>query len=218
MKAMTAHIQSSGDALEIGTLMRDEIAANKREVTANPQWSESDRKAAFLAMDTESTRILSTASLYSHKDSVKGENAMAAAYRGYMAKAVDVITLHGSGELVLMEAKYLIRLGGRGPFGGPSSFKSRVSDKFSDVAGVMRADGERIKQLRIIVVTDEQLPFSTAHIHGLLNASPSYPPGSFSSDGNQYDYVLCSSSNLRTIIDGAAVNKQKLQDCLFFTL
>ena len=218
MKAMTSHIQASGVASEIGMLMQEEISANKLEASSNPQWSDPDRSAAFCTMDAESARISAMADLYLRKDSVKGEDAMVAAYHGYAGKAVDVITLHIRGDLVLMEAKYLIRLGGRGPFGGPASFKSRVSGKFNDMAIVMGADGESIRQLRIIVVTEAQLPFSIAHIRGLLNASASYPPGSFSSDLNQYNYVLCSSSSLRAIVNGVAVNKRKSQDYLFFRI
>ena len=216
MKSMTTHINTIGVALELGRLLCDEIATNKREVSANPQWSPADRNTVFLAMDAESTRISLNKNLYSSKDSVKGETAMSAVYLGYSGKAVDIITLHAGADLVLMEAKYLIRVGGCGPFGGPASFKSRVSGKFNDMIAKMCPDGEIIRQLRIVVVTDEQLPFSIAHIRGLLNAG--YPPGSFSSDYNQYNYVLCSSSTLLTIVNGSPIDKLKSEDYLFFTL
>ena len=133
MRAMTSHIGTSSVASELGRLMCDEIADNKREASGNPQWSESDRAVAFRAMDAEVARISSTHELYSSKDSVKGESAMTAVYKDYTGKATDVITLDAGGELVLMEAKFLIRVGGRGPFGGPASFKSRVSGKFNDM-------------------------------------------------------------------------------------
>lgn len=86
------------------------------------------------------------------------------------------------------------------------------SDVASDLGGSSDED------IPIMVVSPETESAMSEKVHGLLNASPSYPPGSFSSDGNQYDYVLCSSSNLRAIVDGVAVNKRKLQDYLFFTL
>ena len=216
MKAMTAHICATGNASELGTLMREEIATNKQEASANPQWSVADRDAAFFAMDAESSRIDTLPNLYSSRDSVKGETAMEAVYPEYSGKAVDAITLHDGGDLVLMEAKYLIRVGGRGPFGGPASFKSRVSEKFNEMAVKLVADNEMVRQLRIVVVTDAQLPFSINHIHKLLNAG--YPPGSFSSDCNRYNYVLCSSSSLRMMVDGVARGKKNTQDYLFFTI
>ena len=70
MRAMTSHIGTSSVASELGRLMCDEIADNKREASGNPQWSESDRAVAFRAMDAEVARISSTHELYSSKDSV----------------------------------------------------------------------------------------------------------------------------------------------------
>lgn len=216
MKAMTNHIQSTGTAMALGVIMSNEIMCNKSEVSINPDWSNEETEAVAQVMDAELAVLQTSVDLYGRNDSVKGENAMQTVYPKYAGKATDAITLCDDGALALSEAKYLIKVGGRGPFGGPASFKNRVSGKFNDMKNSLAGDGESTSPLRIVVVTEEQLPLSIIHVRGLLNAD--YPHGSFSSDGSQHDYVLCSSRGLNAIIRNPAAARRKSQDYLFFRI
>lgn len=217
MREMTAHIRSLSCTTTLGEVLRAEITLNKQEVANNPEWNEKDRKMVVWAMNAEAKTIATHLDLHGEKDSVKGESAMKIAYPSYRGKATDAITLRNDGKIVLAEAKYLIKFGGCGPFGGPSSFKNRVADKFKDMAMVMAPDGESIETLRIIVVTEAQLHVSMSHIHKLRNAN--YPAGAFSGDGRRHAYVLCSSASIRTLVDNG-INSQTrtFPDCLFFNL
>lgn len=198
MKRMSSYIAGTGNAIHLAALCTAEIDDHLEKLPAygNQDWPDSEKQRIALILEKEASCIVSCTQLSATIDSVKGESAMQEVY-AYQKKASDIITLHNC--LVLIELKYLIKVGGVGPFGGPSSFKKRVSDKFLEMGVVLVEDAEQVHPLRIIVTSEEQYPYSLAHIHGLIDSE--FPPGSFSSDNQQYEYVLCSSKSLRSVVD-----------------
>lgn len=215
MRAMTSYFASSGAVKSLSDLMADEIADNKASVPKYSQWSADDIKTADAILTQELGGVTSVSELSTAIDSVKGEDAVKAVYPGaQQRKAVDAITATSSGY-ALTEAKYLMKFGCKGPFRGPSAFNERISGKFLEMANCMRPDGETVIPLRIIVVSENQLPYSVMHIRALLDSE--YQDGAFSADGQKHEYVICTSKNLRQMID-CPPRSARSDDYLFFTI
>lgn len=217
-RAMSARFCVTGVRKTLQRLVVDELSANVGQVRryGTSDWSESEKDALISVLNEEADRVGSIGALAIRDDSVNGDDEMPIAYSGYGDQKVDVVTQLASGRLVLSEAKFVVKIDGLGPFGGPGSFRSRISDKFLDVYKTLEADGEAVDAIRIIVVTKEQLQLSIAHVHGLLDGG--YPSGTFSSDRRQYDYVLCTSANLRDVIDNPPRAPVDTQDYFFFSI
>lgn len=215
MKSMSSYISVGSNAHMHSKVCVDEIEDHFRQLPSyrEQDWSQSEKERVIRVLQDEKDRIFSCPDLSRVADSVKGEAAMGAVYL-HTGKAADIITLHTS--LCLAELKYLIKVGGVGPFGGPGSFKKRIADKFLVMHDVLTNDGEAVNPLRIIVATENQYPYSLAHIHGLLDSQ--YPSGSFSSDNKTYPYALCTSVFLRGVIDGVIKPHQLGVDCFFFSI
>ena len=179
---------------------------------SDSDWPKSEKEQVVFSLDKEKVCISEVICSSRRTDSLKGEDAMFRVYN-YTGKATDIITLKE--DLCLIELKYLIKQGGLGPFGGPSSFRKRISDKFLDMGNKLSSDGEKVNSLRIVVVTESQYPYSLGHIHGLLNSG--YPAGTFSSDDKEYQYMLCTSRYLRGAIDGTIKQNENV-DCFCFTI
>ncbi len=218
MKAMTEHISRPDVATSLSLLMSEEISANERDVQKYVHdWLPGDIEKIKPILASEKEYILNSDDLSKKNDSVKGESAMLGVYSAAGEnKATDAITLKETGALLLVEAKYLIKLGCKGPFGGMGSFKERVAEKFNAMEKQMIPDGETIEPLRVLVVTEEQLPFSIEHIRML--AAGDYPSDAFSSDGKRHEYVLCSSSSLRMMVDNPPVGKPNAAKYFFFSI
>lgn len=217
MKSMTDHFANSPNVRTLCALMTAEIDGNKAALPGYGDWSDADKDIIRPILDDEIAVIDGLTELAASVDSVKGENAMAEAYPTAMQnKATDAITRLNNGMLVLTEAKYLMRFGGKGPFRGMSHFKKRVSGKFLEMANAMLPDHETLASLRVIVTTDQQLPISINHIKSLIDRDD--PTGSYSDDGRTYEYVLCSSRSLRKLVDNPTLPHVSTDDYLFFTL
>ena len=219
MKSMTTYIRRPGIAKSLSTLLLEEINANARDVcNYTNDWQPNDIETIRQKLEKESKNIVKTEELGKWLDSVKGEEAMRVVYpHAGLNKATDVITLKNiSDMLTLIEAKYLIKFACTGPFGGCGSFKARVSGKFLEMENQMMPDEENIDSLRILVVSEEQYPFSVNHIRTLMGENN--PPGSFSDDGKTHTYVLCSSSNLRKLLDNPLIAKTNVNSFLFFSI
>ena len=216
MQRMSSHF-SVAPLQSLKDLMAFEIADNQEQVKHYTDWSDEDKKRIAPILDSELHELEHCLTLTHTIDSLKGETAMRKVYPSVQQeKATDAITRLPNGTLVLTEAKYLLRYGGMGPFGGISSFRKRISSKFLEMDKTMLADGEVIAPLRVIVVTQEQLPFSISHIEALVSAE--HPRGVYSEDGKVYDYVICSSKSLRAIVDHPIPNRSFTDDCHFFQL
>ena len=215
MKAMSSYISAGSNAHMLSKVCVDEIEDHFQQLPSygEQDWSQSEKQRVINVLQDEKERISLCADLSRVADSVKGETAMEAVYQ-HTGKAADIITLQTS--LYLTELKYLIKVGGLGPFGGPGSFRKRIADKFLAMYGVLTHDGEVVNPLRIIVATEEQYPYSLAHVHGLLDSQ--YPSGSFSSDNKIYSYALCTSVFLRGVVDGVIQPHQSGVDCFFFSI
>ena len=219
MKAMTSYFAVSSDVKSLGVVMTDEMADNKSDLQnySNTDWPPSDKRMATKLINEETAIVSKLTCLQATVDTVKGETAVAVAYpSAIQQKATDAITKLPNGVLVLSEAKYLMKYAGKGPFRGPKAFKERISGKFNEMADTMLPDGESLAPLRVIVVTEKQLPYSIAHVQALSAAKN--PPGSFSEDNQQYDYVLCSSKSLYRLIHNPPVLRVSTCDYHFFTL
>lgn len=212
---MSAYIATSGVATTLSLLLQSEIDANATSVlNYTHDWTPVDMRNVQPLLAAEKNAIQSAVSLGAKNDSVKGESAMQIAYATRLQqKAVDVITQKGSGSLALIELKYLIKFASMGPFGGRGSFKTRIADKFCSVSNMMEPDGESLDPLRILVVTEEQYPYSVNHVRALLDGE--YPVGTFSSDGKSHDYVLCTSVKLRTLLDNPPSKDPSINQYLF---
>lgn len=216
MHAMTSYFAASGVVKSLATLMADEIADNKAAVPNYTQWSSGDIDTAQEILTAELTTVNSEQSLNGATDSVKGEDVVKVAYPSALQrKAVDAITRTNPNAFALTEAKYLMKFSCKGPFRGPAAFKERISGKFNEMTHCMVPDGETLNPLRIIVVAEEQLPYSVMHIRSLIDSE--YQDGSFSEDGQKYEYVICTSKDLRQMIDRPPRDVQS-DDYLFFTL
>jgi len=217
MKSMTAHLSTPANVKTLGDLMSAEIGDNKSALPRYADWSEDDKRVVCLILDGEKDVIKKLAGLSSSADSVKGEDAMKIVYpSANQKKATDAVTKLLNGVLVLSEAKYLMRFGGKGPFGGVGSFRDRVSGKFLEMTRAMVPDGESLSPLRVIVVSDRQLPLSINHVKALLDRKE--PDGAYSEDGRAYDYVICSSRSLRMLVDNPHIDRVSTDDYFFFTL
>ena len=219
MKAMTMFIQRPGNARTLSSLLSDEIAANEREVSNyTNDWYQDDINTIKQILEKENRNITNAVNLGDRSDSVKGEEAMRLVYPAAGSnKATDVITIKSTNNtLSLIEAKYLIKFSCKGPSGGCGSFKQRISGKFLAMENQMIPDKENIDPLRVLVVSEEQFPFSVNHIRALM--AEDYPPGTFSDDGKTHEYVLCSSCCLRMILDNPSVVKSDFDNYLFFTI
>ncbi len=194
---MSSYIADSGNAMCIAKLCYAEIDDNLNNLLPSPNsdWSDSERRCIKVVLGNEVSNIARFLAHHDINDSVKGESAMREVYN-YDKKAVDIIT--GNNCLVLSELKYMIKVGGVGPFGGPGSFKKRVSDKFLEMNHVLDKDSEQVSPLRVIVTNEEQYPYFVAQIHGLIDSQDK--PGEFSSDNNEYDYALCTSRSLGRVV------------------
>lgn len=217
MKLMTAHFSTSPNVKTLGELMTAEILVNKTSLSNNSDWADFDKKIISIILGDEISSIENTENLANPVDSLKGERTMAEVYPSVtQKKAADAITRLPTGVLTLTEAKYLIRYGGKGPFGGRSSFKKRISDKFLEMERTMLPDGENLSQLRVLVVSERQLPISINHVKTLVSSNDS--PGSYSTDGKTYKYVLCSSKCLRMIMNSPKIPRVSTGDCYYFVL
>lgn len=206
-------------ASPIGQVLVAEVNANKNEVSnyGSDQWSDEDKSAEQVLLDAEIDSISAQSALFSVKDSVYGKTALQAVFSPYTKKDTDVITISRQMNILqLSEAKYVIKTGGLGPFGGRSSFRNRISSKFLDVEVILATQSVPTSSLRIIVVTEEHLPLAIEHVHALLDGD--YEKGSFSSDNQVYQYVLCSSNSLRSIIDDPTFKDNYSDNCLYFRL
>ena len=216
MHAMTSYFAAPGVVKSLAALMAKEIADNKAAVPNYTQWSSDDIDTAQEILTAELATVNSEQGLNGAADSVKGEDAVKTSYpSAQQRKAVDAITRTSPNAFALTEAKYLMKFSCKGPFRGPAAFKKRISGKFNEMAACMVPDGEAIDPLRIIVVAEEQLPYSVMHIRSLLDSE--YEDGSFSEDGRMYEYVICTSKNLRQMIDHPPRNIRS-DDYLFFML
>lgn len=217
MKAMTAYIMTPSNADALETLMAAEIVGNKANLPQYSDWAENDKGIICSILDEEYQVLCSLQNPSCAIDSVKGEEAMKVVYRSNVqGKATDAITRLANGVLVLTEAKYLMRFGGKGPFRGRDSFRQRVSGKFNEMAKKMQLDGENVSPLRVIVTTGRQFPISVNHIQAMVAQDD--PVGSYSDDGRAYEYVLCSSESLRQIVNNPMIARAPIGDCFFFTL
>ena len=220
MKSMTAYIQNGTFTKKLAILMSDEIRANAQDVNnySDMDWSPDDKKKIQSILMEEIKLIENTADLYEKNDSVKGEDAMQAVYSsgGQQKKATDAIVLRGMGTLTLVEAKYLIKYASKGPLGGYGSFRIRISQKFDTMIDTLTTDGEIVEPLRVIVVTEEQLPYSINYVRSLVDCD--YSAKTFSSDGKKHLYVLCSSSSLRIMVDNPPIGIPNAQKYLFFKI
>lgn len=217
MKLMTVYFSSTPNIKTLSELMTAEILGNKVSLSNNSDWSDSDKKIISIILDDEKSIIDKEPNLANLTDSLKGEQAMAVVYPATtQKKAADAITRLSTGALVLTEAKYLIRYGGKGPFGGRSSFKNRISGKFLEMERTMRPDDEKLSPLRVLVVSERQLPISINHVKSLVDSNDS--PGSYSEDGNCYEYVLCSSKCLRMIVNNPNIPRVSTGEYYFFVL
>lgn len=217
MKAVTALFSDPSNVRTLADIMKTEICDNRTNVAKYKDWSAIDQRIAVMILNLEADIINQTHELDATQDSLKGEKAMKDAYPSFdEKKATDSITMIADGVLVLTEAKYLYRFGGKGPFGGRGSFKQRISGKFLEMAESMVPDGETISPLRVIVVSEPQLPFSINHVHSLIESNDT--SGSYSEDGKEYEYVLCSSKSLRMIVDNPTMPRVSTDDYFFFTL
>lgn len=206
-------------ASSIGQVLVHELNENKQEVSnyGSDQWSDADKRAELLSLDDEVDSISKQTVLFSARDSVYGKTALQAVFPPYPKKDTDVITISPQmSVLQLSEAKYVIKKGGLGPFGGRSSFRNRISSKFLDVEGTLASQSVPVSPLRIIVVTEEHLPLAIEHVHALIDGG--YEKGSFSSDNLVHQYVLCSSNGLRQIIDDPTFKHNYSDDYLYFQL
>ena len=216
---MTRFIQSPGIGRTLSALLTEEIAANGKDVSNYVNdWQPNDIKTIRQKLEKENGNIANAVDLGEQSDSVKGEDAMRSVYPAAGSnKATDVITLKNtSGMLSLIEVKYLIKFACKGPFGGCGSFKQRISGKFLAMENQMIPDEEEIDPLRVLVVSEEQFPFSVNHIRALM--AEDYPPGTFSDDGKTHAYVLCSSVGLRRVLDNPSAINTNDNDYLFFVI
>jgi len=216
---MTAYIKNGTFTKSLAVLMAEEIATNATDVCnyGDMDWSPEDKRKIHPILIAETAIIEDTATLSKKTDSVKGEEAMQAVYAtSEQKKATDAIVLKDVGTLSLIEAKYLIKFASKGPFGGLGSFKARISQKFDTMAELMAKDGETLEPLRIIVVSEEQLPYSINHVRALVEGAE--PSETFSNDGKKHQYVLCSSSSLRIMVDDPPIGIHNAQKYLFFKI
>jgi len=218
MRAMTAYIARPGVATTLASLMADEIKDNAENVVNYTEnWTPEDIGKVQPLLAQERNVVSMTDSLSAQVDSAKGESAMVAAYAANgQKKATDIVTQKGCGELALTELKYLVKFASKGPFGGRGSFRERISDKFYEMSRLMESDGESVDPLRIIVVTEEQFPYSVNHVRALVDGG--YASGSFSCDGRKHPYVLCTSSSVREMIDKPPVETRDIGKYLFFEI
>ena len=216
MKQMTSFIHTSGTAKTIGILAIDELQNNIKEVNRRSNWSSSERKWCLAALNHEHVLVNTlTGSMFSAVDSIHGDKEMTKVYTSYQGRFSDVVTLPASNVLVLSEMKYAIKFGGLGMFRAGKSFREMVSDKFLDMNAALSADGERVNPLRILVVNKQQLPFSMARVQLILCST--HAKGAYSSDGCEYDYVICASDRLRQMIDNPPFGTRS-PDYLFFRI
>lgn len=213
MKAMSTYI-ASGAATDAVSLANRELSDNIREVKTR-KWTHGDILLCLQALNRESQILAATGSAWPN-DSVKGEDAMRAVYAPYSGKAADIITLGAAGDMKIAELKYALKVGGSGPFRCARTFREIVSDKFLEMAAMLTPDGETIDMLRVIVVSEIQLPFAVARVRSIQGMRQ--PPGLYSSDGKQYDYVLCSSKSLQMMLHNRPQSRFVSLDCLFFKL
>ena len=216
MRSMSAHIAAQAKSLP--DILLKEMDANMSAVEAYPEkdWPrpEKERVKEVVGIERELVRNLMVKD--ETCDSVNGDLSMPTVYPGYSAKTTDVITGRTDSVLVLSEIKYLIKVGGVGPFGGPSGFRSRIADKFCEMQAELQKDGESVDPLRIIVETEEQLPHSILCVNDLINGEYDNADA-FSSDSQPHHYVLCSSRNLRQMIENPPIGSIS-DDYFFFTL
>ncbi len=213
---MSAHIAAHGTQLP--QVLLDEMAKNVESVDRYSvrDWPPDEKEKVKNVISAECEIVNGMLTHDMSRDSVHGDSAMPSVYSGYSGKKMDVITRRGDLTLVLSEAKYLIKVGGVGPFGGPSGFRERVSDKFHEMQQALEDDGEMVDPLRIIVETEEQLPYSIQSVSNLVNGEYDNA-NAFSTDGQKHRYVLCSSKDLRLMIENPPVGTVS-EDYFFFTL
>lgn len=214
MKEMSKYFEAGVGVSSFYDLCVAEIDEHLHQLPlySDHDWPVLEKEQVVSSLNMEKVCISEVINSSQQTDSVKGESAMLTVYN-YTGKATDIITLKS--DLHLTELKYLIKKGGLGPFGGPSSFRARISDKFLNMGERLLSDEERVNSLRILVVTESQFPFSLGHIHGLLNSG--YPAGTFSSDHKKYRYMLCTSRSLRMFFEGT-IRSQDDVDCFYFTI
>ena len=215
MRAMSSHILAPGTAQTVGALASAELSRNIGEVGSRTNWSPSERSICIMALGIETALCRATPALVSRCDSIRGDDDMTHVYPTYCGQLTDVVSLDASSVLKLSEMKYAIKVGGVGMFRNARTFQHMVSNKFLDMGAALSSDGEAVSALRILVVNRQQLPFSIARIRSILGGTRK--KGSFSRDGNEYDYVLCSSDYLRQMIDNPPVGTTS-SSYFFFTI
>lgn len=215
-RLMSAHIVAHGTLLP--QVLLDEMAENVDKVNrySDNDWPPDEKEKVKNVISAEREIVNGMLTYDMSADSVHGDFVMPSVYSGYSGKKTDVITKRGDLALVLSEAKYLIKVGGVGPFGGPAGFRERVSDKFHEIQQALAEDGETVDPLRIIIETEEQLPYSIQSVSNLVNGEYDNA-NAFSTDGQKHRYVLCSSKNLRRMIEDPPVGTVS-EDYFFFTL
>lgn len=215
-RLMCAHIAAHG--IQLPQVLLDEMAANMAAVDgySESDWPPCEKAKIKNVISAECAIVNDMLTRDKAADSVNGDLAMPSVYSTYSGKTTDVITKRCDFALVLSEAKYLIKVGGVGPFGGPASFRERVSDKFHAMLQEFAKDGEMVDPLRIIIETEEQLPYSIQLASNLVNGEYD-SVNAFSKDGLKHRYVLCSSKDLRRMIENPPVGTVS-EDYFFFTL
>lgn len=201
MKAMTTYIRRPSVGSSVEDVLATELSKSADDVLRRSDWPNQEIEKCNNALSIESSRMLGIKS--SLRDSVKGEIAMKIVYANTGA-ATDVITLSPAGYLSLAECKYGIKYGGAGPFRNSATFVQDIAKKFDKMEQRLLDDQETVRQLRVLVVSWDQLPFTIAHIKALEQMS--LPIGSFSTDKKQHLYVVCSTTEVRELMGKFSVS------------
>ena len=195
MKLMSTHIKQPGMADSLADVLKAEINQTAGEVFTRSDWLNRDIEQCNAALAKEASRTIGLPSY--PKDSVKAEDSLKLVYQ-YTKASTDTITLLPAGILSLAECKYGIKLGGSGPFRSPVVFVRDIAKKFDKVEKLLSNDVEAVRRLRILVVSYDQLPYTIANIKALKQLS--LPAGSFSTDGQEHMYVVCSTTEVRQLL------------------
>lgn len=213
MKAMSTYIGMPGVASSAEDVLKAELSRSAAEVLGRSDWPSQEIVKCNNALSNETARVLGLSS--SLQDSVKGEDAMKVVYANAGA-ATDAITLSPLGHLSLAECKYGIKYGGTGPFRSSAAFVRDIAKKFDKMEQRLLRDQEKVRRLRVLVVSWDQLPFTIAHIKALEQMD--LPVGSFSTDKKRHLYVICSTTEVRELMGMVSASSRTPRPYYIFTL
>ena len=202
MGRVSNYILNSGMADSVVNLLVAEFTRNigevKRNTGAGHNYSKWDSVDTVQILNVEMVACQLLLSNGTVKNSVPGEATIPALFSSAF-NCVDVATLHNNGTIVLTECKCAIKRTGFGPFFDETTFVNGISVKFDEVERRMNNDGDTIARKRIIVVASALIDRVIELVDDLIALQ--MPTGSFSTDGKQHDYVLCSSASLCDVIN-----------------